>query len=281
MEKTGASSQSLESILLLSGVEENPRWAVVLLCTSLGLGFLTFLCVFLIQHNRLRVFKHSLVLFLSLQQGRLKGVQNVHASLIALLATDVLHLMTTIIFATELSSSCLGSTTGSCQYSSMFWVLTKHLAVVLHVVTALVSVWFLCQPQSADKLRCLFALVVQLFLVLAPVYIFISNLSMLAIAVLIAALTLATVWKCIYSRQYHYATSWRIPMVILAVITFSVIAPSFVLQCQLLVQPSRTVATVYMYLLFVSNFQLVLDGLLCLCVLKLFPAEEESQQVME
>ncbi|KAM3590744.1 uncharacterized protein V6R79_015894 [Siganus canaliculatus] len=243
------------------------------------LGVFTFILAFWFQPKKFGVFKQSFILFFTGQQGKLRGVQNVHPAIFVMLTVQLVNAIAGLTLAIGLSSgSCFPQVTMWCINSSLMWMMTRMLAIVVHLLTALVSVFYLCHPQSGAKLRCVVTVGVWSVLVFIPIYYFLSMIGLYELGAIAIALALTIVGKCVFSRRFHARGK---PIVIISMITFFVVfAPAYVMECVIIAGRTEWRHTIYVNFLFCTSFQLFLDGLLCFFILRL-PGEETTQVVEE
>lgn len=249
-------------------------WTAALLLTYTLLGLLSFIWAFVARSDRLGFLAESLVVFFSCKLAKRRGVQAVHECLWALLLADLVNAITAVFFAAQLSYF-------SCNYVCVrafgLLVLSKGFMEGLHLLCALVCILFMHNPHLGTKLQ-LIAMFVAVFLVMfIPFYMFYSEVALsgesiincgMAVAIMLTACCRATI-------------PGKKPVVLVAMATFFFIyLPKFIIQR--LKGPSgnwnhlEDSFMIYEKFLFFTNFQLVLDGFLCFCVLKL-PVEEHQQ----
>lgn len=246
-------------------------WNVALLLSYSLLGLLSFVWAFLAKRNRLRFLAESFVFFFSCKLAKRRGIQAVHECLSALLLADFVNVIAAILLAAQLS-------TGSCSYVCTrafgLWILSKGFMEGLHLLCALVCILFMHNPQSGTRLQ-LVAMSVALFLVVfLPFYMYYSEVAVNGESAVNCAMALVIM----VSSCYYNSVPGKAPVVSVAMVTFFfVYLPKFFIQR--LKGPFRywnsleDGFTIYEKFLFFTNFQLVLDGFLCFCILKL-PVEE-------
>lgn len=254
-------------------VAGDTTWTVALLLSYTLLGLLGFTWVLMAKFNRLRFLAESFIFFFSCKLAKRRGFQAVHECLWALLLADVVNMVTAIFSAAQLSNS-------SCDYicARVFglWVLSKAFMEGLHLLCALECILFMHKPHSGTKLQ-LVAMFVALLLVFIPFYMCYSEVALsgesivncgMALVIILMACSRATI-------------PGKKPVVTVAMVTFFfAYLPKFLIQ--LLKGPFRywnpleDSFTIYEKFLLYTNFQLVLDGFLCFCILKL-PVEEYQQ----
>lgn len=260
---------------LIVTVAGDTTWTVASLLAYSLLGLLSVAFAFLAKCSRLRLLAESLVFFFSCKLAKRRGIQAVHECLSALLVADAVNVMAAILFAAQLST---GSCSDVCARAFGLWILSKGFMEGLHLLCALVCILYMHNPQSGSRLQ-LISMFVGLFLVVfIPFYVFYSEVAVNVESVVNCTMALAI----ILSNCYHASSPGKMPVVTVAMITFFfVYLPKFFIQH--LKGPYRYWSsledgfTVYEKFLFFTNFQLVLDGFLCFCILKL-PVEEQQQQ---
>lgn len=255
-------------------VAGDATWTAALLLSYTLLGLLSFIWAFVAKFDRLGFLAESLVVFFSCKLAKRRGVQAVHECLWALLLADLVNAITALFFAARLGSfSC----DDVCVRAFGLLVLSKGFMEGLHLLCALVCVLFMHNPHLGTKLQ-LVALLVAFFLVaLIPFYVFYSEVALSGESLLncgMAAVIMLT--AC-----YRATIPGKTPVVLVAMVTFFfVYLPKFLIQRLKAPFGSMTRLEdsfmIYAKFLFFTNFQLVLDGFLCFCVLKL-PVEEHQQ----
>ncbi|XP_026018453.1 uncharacterized protein LOC113019126 [Astatotilapia calliptera] len=248
----------------------------ILLSTSL-LGLATYIGAFWDQRGALSLFKRSFITSFSCDHGNLKGVQNTHVSLFALIFIDVLNVIGAMTLGSHLvAATCPGNT---CLYTENLWMFSRRYLVMIHLLTALISILYLCHPHLGSKLRCVFSVVSLLICVLyySSVHYTIEVLYMQE--VLTCGLALAITAKSKLTGRKKD----KLRIVTVALCTFLVVyLPVFVLDYLIY---SRTISglpiedyfIIYVNVYYFTNFQVFLDGLLCYSILKMSAAEEEQQ----
>lgn len=255
-------------------VVEDATWTVALLLTYTLLGILSFIWAFVAKFDRLGFLAESLVFFFSCKLAKRRGVQAVHECLWALLLADLVNAIAAVYFATQLSYF-------SCNYTCVrafgLLVLSKGFMEGLHLLCALECILFMHNPHLGTKLQ-LVAMFVGVFLVVfIPFYMVYSEVALTGESIINCGMAVVIM----LTACYRVSIPGKIPVLVVAMVTFYVVyLPKFLLQC--LKGPfgngNRLEDTFMIYekFLFFTNFQLVLDGFLCFCVLKL-PVEEHQQ----
>lgn len=248
---------------------------VALLLTYTILGLLGFIWAFVAKFDRLGFLAESLVAFFSCKLAKRRGVQAVHECLWALLLADLVNATAAVLFAAQLSHFSCDS---ACVRAFGMLVLSKGFMEGLHLLCALECVLFMHNPHLGTKLQLL-AMFVALFLVaFIPFYMFYSEVALIGESIInsgMAAVIMLT--AC-----YRATVPGKIPVVLVAMVTFFfVYLPKFLIQR--LKGPFGNWShmeesfMIYGKFLLFTNFQLVLDGFLCFCVLKL-PVEEHQER---
>lgn len=255
-------------------VASNRTWTVVVLLSYSLLGLLSITFALLTKCNRLRFLAESLVFFFSCKLAKRRGIQAVHECLSALLLADTVNLIAAILFTAQfITASC----SYACTRAFGFWILSKGFMESLHLLCALVCILFMHNPRSGTRLQLVAMFVAFFLVVFLPFYMYYSE-----VAVNIeSAVNCATALVIMLSSCYPASIPGKVPIVSVAMVTFFfVYLPKFFIQS--LKGPFRYWSsledgfTVYEKFLFFTNFQLVLDGFLCFCILKL-PVEEQQQ----
>ncbi|KAM3590627.1 uncharacterized protein V6R79_013130 [Siganus canaliculatus] len=238
----------------------------------IALGVVAFICVFAVQRNKLGL------LFLSRQHGRPLALQSVRSLLIALLVVDFIQIFVTIFYVIDLAEDCVSFGANSCLYVHVVWFLTRDFSVFLHLLTAMESIFYLCDPESRGRYPCIFPVQFALFIIYAIVFILLTSYVVIIMAPVAIGLVLFIIAKNRVSEQFCLVTVWRIPIVIVAVITLLVsYFPSYFIDCLIMTDQVDVASSVYYYLQFGSNIQHFLDAFLCFFILKL-PMEEEPRR---
>lgn len=238
------------------------------------LGLLTLAFAFLSKCNRLRFLAESLVFFFSCKLAKRRGIQAVHECLSALLLADGVNVIAAILFAAQLST---GSCSHVCTRAFDLWILSKSFMEGLHLLCALVCILFMHNPQAGTRLQLVAMFTALPLVVFLPFYMNYSEIAVNGESVVNCAMALVIM----LSNCYHASTPGKVHVVSVAMVTFFfVYLPKFFIQY--LKGPFRYWSSLedgftnYEKFLFFTNFQLVLDGFLCFCVLKL-PVDEQQQ----
>ncbi|XP_036968555.1 uncharacterized protein LOC119027453 [Acanthopagrus latus] len=269
------------ALLRTAGVAGNPYLAAGLLLGYFLLGLASVSWAFRSHRSSANVFKQSITLC---QHSRLNGVQIVHNSLFALLFIEGFSAVIAVILAIMLvTSACNHGLT--CAYIFSAWFLFRCYVVVLHLQSALVSIFYLCHPEWGAKLRYVSKTVAVFLSIFVVFYVFFGQIATFLLAVIVFGLALAIIVKCAVSSVSLAApAASKKPFVFVAMFTFLfVYAPTFVLQCLIISSANSWETTdkyliVYVNVLFFTNFHLLLDGLLSFFILKL-PTGEGQQQL--
>lgn len=249
-------------------------WIVALLLTYTLLGLLGFIWAFVANFNRLWFLAESLVVFFSCKLAKRRGVQAVHECLWALLLADLVNAVTALFLAVQLSYfSC----SHVCVRAFGLLVLSKGFMEGLHLLCALECILFMHNPHLGTKLQ-LVAMFVGFFLVaFIPFYMIYSEVALSGESLINCGVAVVIM----LTACYRATIPGKIPVVLVAMVTFFIVyLPKFLIQR--LNGPFGNWShlqdsfVVYEKFLFFTNFQLVLDGFLCFCVLKL-PVEEHQQ----
>lgn len=247
---------------------------VALLLTYTLLGLLSFIWAFVAKFDRLGFLAESLVVFFSCKVAKRRGVQVVHECLWALLLADLVNIVTTVFLAAQLSYF-------SCNYMCVrtfgLLVLSKGFMEGLHLLCALECVLFMHNPHLGTKLQLIAMFVAFFLVVFIPFYMFYSAVALSGESIINSGMAVVIMLTACYRATIPGKT----PVVLVAMVTFFfVYLPKFLIQY--LKGPFgngdrlEDSFMIYERFLFFMNFQLVLDGFLCFCVLKL-PVEEHQQ----
>ncbi|KAM3590060.1 uncharacterized protein V6R79_002954 [Siganus canaliculatus] len=244
--------------------EDNVFGFVLLLSWFAVLGVVAFLFLFSIQYKKVTV-------LFSGKRFRLKGFQDVHTFFFALLTMDAIHVVVAIIYAISLSENCLSLGERFCLFVHGVWIVSRYFMVILHLFMALKSLNFLYDPSTEGNLHCMAPLIFVLFFLFDTFYEVLTFYLVVILAVVVIGLAFAIVLKGRFSGM----SNWRIPIVILAMISFLVVfLPSFFFHCLIIKPVVDVTASAYLYFQFATDIQLFLDVLLCFFVMKM-PVEEE------
>lgn len=249
----------------------NMTWTVGLLFGYSLLGLLSIVSAVWVKCDRLRFLADSIVFFFSCKLAKSRGIQAVHECLSALLLADFVNLIAAIWLAAQLS------TDSSCSGAFGLWILSKGFMEGLHLLCALVCILFMHNPQSGTRLQLIAMFIGLLLVVFLPFYLFRSEVAVNGELVVNCAMALVIM----LSNCFNHSFPGKVPVLSVAMVTFYLVyLPKFFIQC--LEGPFRHWRlqgegfTVFEKFLFFTNFQLVLDGFLCFCILKL-PVEERQQ----
>ncbi|XP_039465916.1 uncharacterized protein LOC120439204 [Oreochromis aureus] len=258
-------------------VEDTNLAGGILLSTSL-LGLATYIGAFWDQSSALSLFKRSFIMSFSCDHGNLKGVQNTHVSLFALIFIDVLNVVGAMTYGSHLvAANCPGNT---CLYTENLWMFSRRYLVMIHLLTALISVLYLCHQNLGSKLRCVFSVVSLLICVLY----YSSVLYTIEVLYMQEVLTCGLALAIIAKSKPTGRKKDKLRIATVALFTFLVVyLPVFVLDYMIY---SRTISglpiedyfVIYVNVYYFTNFQVCLDGLLCYSILKMSAAEEDREQ---
>lgn len=249
-------------------------WTVVLLLIYTLLGLLSITLALLIKCSRLRFLAESLVFYFSCKLAKRRGIQAVHECLSALLLADAVNLIAAIFFTAQfMTDSC----SYTCTRAFGIWILSKGFMEGLHLLCALVCILFMHNPQLGTRLQLIAMFVALFFVVFLPFYMYESEVAVSVES----AVNCAMAFVIMLSNCYHTSIPGKVPVVSVAMVSFFFV---YLPKCfiQQLRGPFRYWSsledgfTVYEKFLFFTNFQMVLDGFLCFCVLKL-PIEEQQE----
>lgn len=260
----------------------NPLLGAGVLIGYTLLGVATYTWAFWYQSKGLKLLRRSCITPYLWQQ-QIRGVQNIHGPLIAVISMDVVNVITALILASEIAASACSSVT-LCFYTLLFCFISRWFAVSFHLVTAYFSLVYLSCPRRGAKLRCTFALIYLMICTLIPFFAFFIQWAVYMMAVLSFGLVLGIIAKCRVPPSSLSAAAEKKWIVIFAVCTFLVVyLPSFVLECIIYSggssgKPPDEYTEIYVNILFFTNCHLVMNGALCFLILKLSGAEEEERQ---
>lgn len=263
---------SRESALhVTASVEGNPNLAGGLLLGYVLMGLATYIWVFWSQRSRLE----GLRLTLSCQAHDLKKVQKIQGNLLPLLFMDFVNAVTAIIIAIGLLTSTCNSEL-HCEYVVIAWYLSRSFGFLLHLLNTWVCLIFLCHPGRDVNQRGIYLPLITLGFMFIPGFILRPAGTMTGLQIMIVAFALPLPVKCVISTAASPSNAiWKKLIVLVAMLTFLIVfTPTFILQWLTITMP---VEQHLMNALFYTNFQLLLDGLLCYCFLKL-PSEDQQQQ---
>ncbi|XP_039465995.1 uncharacterized protein LOC120439259 [Oreochromis aureus] len=263
-----------------SGVVGNLKLqAGILLSTSL-LGLVTYIGAFWYQRGALSLLKNSFITSFSCEHMNLKGVQNTHVSLFVLLFIDVLNVIGAMTFGSHLAAAtCSGN---PCLYTQILWMASRRYLVMIHLLTALISLLYLYRPHLGAKLRCVFSVVSLLICVLHYSSVLYTIEAEYLLEILICGLAVAIVSTAILSSPATGGKIVKIGITVISMVTFfAVYFPSFVLRYLFYSRLTADYNTIYANVYYFTNFNVFLDGLLFCLILKLSDGEkeDESQQL--
>lgn len=246
---------------------------VALMLTSTGVGLLSILWGLLVNCGALGLLAESLTFYFSCRLAKGRGVQAVHECLAALLLADLVNVIAAVFFAAQVAA---GSCGGTCVRAFGLWFLSRSFMEGLHLLCSMECVLFLRSPQAGTRLQ-LAATCIAVFLVsILPFYVYHSQVAVTGESGVNCGMALVI----IVAACRKSAVPGKRPVVAVAMVTFFFFyLPKFLFQC--LLGPFRYRApleggiSVYEKFLFFTNFQLVLDGILCFFILKL-PVEERQ-----
>ncbi|KAM3591001.1 uncharacterized protein V6R79_020392 [Siganus canaliculatus] len=248
---------------------------LILLSAYTALGLCTFLLFVFCGWRK------NLGLLLCCGAGQLKGFQNVRTFLFALLALDVIHVMMTLSYLLEFSLGERNAYSLSwLSHTHSVWILSRYFTVVLHLCTALISIYYLCDPAAVSRMRCISPVfyvfnIFVLLLACGTIYLFLSP----DVVIVLGPVTIGLIFAIIYKNGFSTASKWRTWIVFVATVSFSIaFLPSFILHFLVITRLVDVAVLLYYYLQFATNIQLFLDALLCFFILKLNVAEEPSRQ---
>nr|XP_033466296.1 uncharacterized protein LOC117246477 [Epinephelus lanceolatus] len=266
---------SRESALhVTASVEGNPNLAAGLLLGYVFMGLATYIWVFWSQRSRLE----GLRLTLSCQIHGLKNVQKIQGNLLPLLFIDFVNAVTAIIIAIGFLTSTCNSEL-HCEYVVIAWYLSRCFGFILHLLNTWVCLIFLCHPERGVNQWWIYLPLIKLGFIFIPAFILQPAGTMTGLQVMIIVFALLIPVKCVVSTAASPSNAiWKKLIVLVAMLTFLIVfTPTFILEWLMITMP---VEQHFMNALFYTNFQLLLDGLLCYCFLKL-PSEDQQQQQQE
>ncbi|KAM3591217.1 uncharacterized protein V6R79_024739 [Siganus canaliculatus] len=231
---------------------------VPFLLAEFALGVGAFITVFYVQWKSMGM----------LCSSSLHGFQNVRTFLCALLTMDAIHVVVTVLYLLfiEIIYIFFGG--------PLLLSLSIYFMVLVHLITALTLICFLCDPPSEGRLCCMAPVIIVSLMAFAAVYILLTFYVVIALGPVTFGVVLAIILKISSSR----ASKWKIPIGIVAMISFSVVfLPSFVPHC-LFIAHVDVPYIVFVHIVHGTNFQLVLDALLCFFILKLHMEEQQKRQ---
>lgn len=272
-----------------AGVAGDPRLAAGLLLGYCLLGLGSYLWAFCSQRNGFLRLVDSIAAFYMCLASRRRGVQRLHNLLRLLILNDVLNTVTAAVLAIEfLGYSC--RSTGTCSISFIVWFLSRYFGVLFHVLGALACVFLLYHPQRASRFYWVSTLVFVLLLVFVSCCLIIGltglyKQTLFGLGALVFGLALVIIVKYAVSAAPPSATMHVKPIVIVAMFTVLLaFAPAFVLYCLLNSSTSSqesedTYLIAYTNAVFLTNFNVFMDGLLFYFILRMPVEEEEQHQV--
>ncbi|XP_042072531.1 uncharacterized protein LOC121813088 [Haplochromis burtoni] len=263
------------------GVVVNTNLAAgILLSTSL-LGLVTYIGAFWFQRGALSLLKNSFIMSFSCEHMNLRGAQNTHISLFVLLFIDVLNVIGAMTFGSQLAAAtCSGN---PCVYTEYLWMFSRRYLVMIHLLTALISLLYLYRPHLGATLRCVFSVVSLLICVLHYSSVLYTIEADYLLEILICGLAVAIVSTAILSFAATGGKIVKIGITVISMVTFfAVYFPSFVLRYLVYSrptsgQPGADYNTIFVNVYYFTNFNVFLDGLLCCLILKFSDGEKEDE----
>lgn len=260
-------------------IMENSTVQSLVLLGYLLLGLLSYTWAFYSQRHKLSRFKESLILSLTCKDSQLRGVQNTYGCLLALVSMDVLNAVSAVaVAAFLLNNNCLFG----CVIFSHIWFVSRGTALLLHSITALVSILFLCHPDWGFTLRCIAKLLLLIAYISVPFYFFYYYIILMAVSVYDFVLMVAIVGN-IWALLSPKAAAQRRSITLVAVVTCLFIClPNFILDCLVFESLNKrqidfNYIKISSTIFHLTNFHLFLDGLLCYFVLKLSADDEQAE----
>ncbi|CAI5671806.1 unnamed protein product [Oreochromis niloticus] len=249
--------------------------AGILLSTSL-LGLVTYIGAFSFQRGALSLLKNSFITSFSCEHMNLKGAQNTHVSLFVLLFIDVINVIGAMTFGSHLAAAtCLGN---PCLYTYNLWMASRRYLVMIHLLTALISILYLCHPHLGSKLRCVFSVVSLLICVLYYSSVLYTIEAEYLLEILTCGLAVAIVLTAALGSAATGEEKVKIGITVISMITFfAVYFPNFVLRYLVYSRLTADYETIYANVYYFTNFNVFLDGLLCCLILKLSDGEKEDE----
>ncbi|KAL4007245.1 hypothetical protein ACER0C_001097 [Sarotherodon galilaeus] len=263
------------------GVMVNTNLAAGLLLFTSLLGLVTYIGALWYQRGALSLLKNSFITSFSCEHMNLKGAQNTHVSLFVLIFIDVLNVIGAMTYGSQLAAAtCPGN---PCLYTENLWMASRRYLVMIHLLTALISLLYLYRPHLGAKLRCVFSVVSLLICVLHYSSVLYTIEAEYLLEILICGLAVAIVSTAILSSAATGGKIVKIGITVISMITFfAVYFPSFVLRYLVYSRstsgkPVADYYTIYLNVYYFTNFNVFLDGLLFCLILKLSDGEKEDE----
>lgn len=251
----GAAMEDFTNAFFNGSFPGDPTPMAAFLLSYSFLGVLGFASAFWSNSGRLRFLARSLVFF---------------ECLAPLLLVDLVHVTATVALAAQLHYGCRST----CVRTFGVWVLSKRFMEGLHLLCALECTLFLRKPHWGSGLQLVATYVALLFIIRAPLYLsLMHHVSLMGEAVVNCGMALAIITTAFSGA----AVPGKVPVVSVAMLTFfPSYLPKFLLLLNAPVRHWNPQALVFSEFLLYNNFQLILDGCLFFCVLKL-PVQEHLQ----
>ncbi|KAF3697727.1 hypothetical protein EXN66_Car013407 [Channa argus] len=268
------------------GVVGDPYLAGGLVLGYLVLGLGSYIWAFWSQRMAVSDFFKGIKLCTSGSYSHLTGVQNIHGFFKMMISMDALTTITALVLVFKLFGSQCNSK-GNCYEVFFTWLLMRYFEVHLHVLNALGCLLYLDHPQQAARVRWVFTavfLLTVLFAVSCVVASLVNQQVIFGMGAVTFGLAAAIIIKCVVSTAPPSTAIYKKPVVIVAMVTvLFAFTPNFVLYTLLsnLASSGETNHTYYIAyanVLFFTNFNLLLNGLLCNFMLRVPVTEEEEQQ---
>ncbi|KAL4007247.1 hypothetical protein ACER0C_001099 [Sarotherodon galilaeus] len=258
------------------GVLVNNNLAAGFLLSTSLLGLVTYILAFSFQRGALRLLKNSFITSFSCEHMNLKGAQNTHVSLFALIFIDVVNVIGAMTYGSQLAAAtCPGKT---CLYTENLWIFSRRYLAMIHLLTALISILYLCHPHLGAKLRCVFSVVSLLICVLYYSSVLYTIEAEYLLEILTCGLAVAIVLTAALGSAATGGKKVKIGITVISMITFfAVYFPNFVLRYLVYSRWAADYETIYANVYYFTNFNVFLDGLLCCLILKLSDGEKEDE----
>ncbi|KAM3590196.1 uncharacterized protein V6R79_005744 [Siganus canaliculatus] len=204
------------------------------------------------------------------ENDQLEGFQDVHTTL-PLLTMDVVHIAVTSFYFIDFSQGFVLLGPHSCLLINSVWILSRYFMVIVHLITALMSICFLRDPPSKGKLRLMAPLTLVLFLIFAAVYLFLTPYIVIILGLVAIGLIVTIRLKNpgLTKRTTHIVSVSTMSLVI-------AFLPSFFFNCFVITHMISGSQSIYLHVQFFTNFQLMFDAMLCYLSLVL-PMKEDGE----
>lgn len=269
------------------GIMGRPTAMAALVLGPTILGLFCYIWAFWSQSHNLGLFKEFFTLSCVCKESQLRGVQNVYGCLMSFLFSDVVNAAFAITFGILiLLNSCDDEHLLVCAIVSNIWLSFRYFSLAEHFITALISALYVRHPSWGKGLRYTSRFLLMLAYLFVIMWFRVSDIFLMILNGYKVLLIVATVWVYFSSLAAPAAGQMK-AIVLIAVITFLFIClPNFVIDCYLMKSWNEELKSdlyhnISVNILYVTNFQIFMNGLMCYFVLKLNTDDEQRERECE